>query len=149
MMRVFIGGVIQGSMQERGISDQGYRQAIGRMVKAQHPAAKIVDPVALFPDSVDYDDDRAREVLLSMAGEAARADVVIAYLPEASMGTALEMVRAYDAGAPVVSISPMAHNWFIRFFSRRVFPTLEAFDDWLRDGGLEALVDTMAGRREA
>jgi hypothetical protein len=65
------------------------------------------------------------------------------------MGTALEMVRAYDVGTPVVSISPMTHNWFIRFLSRRVFPTLEAFDDWLRTGGLEAIVDSKDGQKEA
>lgn len=148
-MRVFIGGIMQGSMQEQSINDQDYRQTIGQMVGAQHPDAEIVDPLALFPDSVDYDDDCARRVFFALAGEAARADVVIAYLPEASMGTALEMVRAYDVGTPVVSISPMTHNWFIRFLSRRVFPTLEAFDDWLRTGGLEAIVDSKDGQKEA
>ena len=30
-----------------------------------------------------------------MADEAASADIVIAYLPEASMGTALELIRAW------------------------------------------------------
>jgi hypothetical protein len=112
------------------------------MVKARHPDAEIVDPIALFPDSLDYADDRARQVLFDMAEEAARADVVVAYLSEASMGTALEMVRAYDADTPVVSISPMTHNWFIRYFSRRVFSTLEAFADWVAEGGLETLVSS-------
>ncbi len=148
-MRVFIGGIIQGSVRGQSINDQGYRQTIGRMIRARHADAEIVDPLALFPDSVDYDDDRARQVFFDLVEEATRADVVIAYLPEASMGTALEMVRAYDAGTPVVSISPMAFNWFVRFLSRRVFPTLEAFDDWLRAGGLEAVVNSTDGQREA
>jgi hypothetical protein len=141
-VRVFVGGVIQGSRQGRDINDQGYRHAIRRMVKARHPDAEIVDPVALFPDSPEYADERARQVLFDMAEAAARADVVVAYLSEASMGTALEMVRAYDAGTPVVSISPMTHNWFIRFLSRRVFSTLEAFADWVAGGGLGALVSS-------
>ena len=140
-MRVFIGGVMQGSMQGRGVSDQGYRWAITRVVRARHPEVEIVDPQALFPDSMDYDDDRARQVFFGMVEEAARADVVIAYLPEASMGTALEMVRAYDAGTPVISISPMIENWFIRFLSRRVLSTLEAFGDWVEAGGLEEITD--------
>jgi hypothetical protein len=141
-VRVFVGGVIQGSRQGRDINDQDYRHAIRRMLKARHPAVEIVDPVALFPNSPEYADDRARQVLFDMAEEAARADVVVAYLSEASMGTALEMVRAYDAGTPVVSISPMTHNWFIRFLSRRVFSTLEAFADWVAEGGLETLVSS-------
>ena len=141
-MRVFVGGVMQGSRQGRDIDDQGYRRAIGRMVKARHPDAEIVDPMTLFPDSLEYADDRARQVLFDMAEAAARADAVVAYLSEASMGTALEMVRAYDAGTPVVSISPMTYNWFIRFLSRRVFSTLEAFADWVAEGGLETLVSS-------
>lgn len=138
-MRVFIGGVMQGSKQGADINDQGYRQVIGQIVRARYPAAEIVDPVALFPDSVDFDDDRARKVLFGMAQEAARADIVVAYLPEASMGTALEMVRAFDGGRPVITISPMAENWFIRFLSRRVFPTLETFREWVEADGLEAV----------
>ena len=141
-MRVFVGGVMQGSRQGRDIDDQGYRRAIGRMVKARHPDAEIVDPMTLFPDSLEYADDRARQVLFDMAEAAARADAVVAYLSEASMGTALEMVRAYDAGTPVVSISPMTYNWFIRFLSRRVFSTLEEFADWVAEGGLETLVSS-------
>jgi hypothetical protein len=141
-VRVFVSGVMQGSRQGRNVNDQGYRQAIRRVVKARHPDAKIVDPAALFPDSLEYADDRARQVLFDMAEAAARADVVIAYLSKASMGTALEMVRAYDAGTPVVSISPMTYNWFIRFLSRRVFSTLEEFADWVAEGGLETLVSS-------
>jgi hypothetical protein len=61
------------------------------------------------------------------------------------MGTALEMVRAFDAGKPVISISPMMENWFVRFLSRRVFPTLEAFHDWVELGGLEAITNSRGG----
>ncbi len=146
-MQVFIGGIMQGSEQGQGINDQGYRQTIGRLLKARHPDVEIVDPLALFPDSLAYDDDRARQIFFDLADAAAEADVVVAWLPEASMGTALEMVRAFDAGTPVVSISPMAHNWFIRFLSQCVFPSLAAFDEWLRDGGLLTIVGA-AGEQE-
>jgi hypothetical protein len=141
-MRVFISGVMQGSRQDKDINDQGYRRAIARIVKARHPEIEITDPHTLFPDSAEFDDDRARRVFFDLVEQAVRADVVVAFLPEASMGTALEMVRAYDAGVPVVSISPMGENWFIRFLSRRVFPTLEAFGDWVTGGGLEAILNS-------
>jgi hypothetical protein len=140
-MHVFIGGVMQGSNRGQEINDQGYRQIIAGMIKARHPDAEITDPYALFPDGVEFDDDRARQVFFDLVEVAASADVVVAYLPEASMGTALEMVRAHDAGVPVISISPLAKNWFVRFLSRRVFPTLEAFGDWVAGGGLEAMRD--------
>ncbi len=147
-MRVFIGGVIQGSKRENELNDQGYRQAIREAIESRHPGAEILDPVTLFPDSVTYDGDRARQVLFDMAEEAATMDVVVAYLPQASMGTALEMIRAYDAGTPVVSISPMKYNWFIRSLSRCVFPTLEAFVAWVAQGGLETIVGSAQAQGE-
>ena len=148
-MRIFIGGVMQGSHQGKGINDQSYRQTIVQMVKARHPAAEIIDPWALFPDSIDYGDDRARQVLYEMAEEAARADAVVAYLPEASMGTALEIVRACDAGTPVICISPLAENWFIRCFSQRVFSSLEAFGDWVNANGLATVVNSRQEKSSA
>jgi hypothetical protein len=148
-VRVFIGGIMQGSERGQGINDQSYRQTIGRLLEARHPDVEIVDPLALFPDSLAYDDDRARQIFFNLAEAAAEADVVVTWLPEASMGTALEMVRAFDAGTPVVSISPMAHNWFIRFLSQRVFPNLEAFDEWLQDGGLLNIVGAADEQEEA
>jgi len=146
-VQVFIGGIMQGSERGLGINDQSYRQTIGRLLKARYPDVEIVDPLALFPDSLAYDDDRARQIFFDLAEAAAGADLMVAWLPEASMGTALEMVRAFDAGTPVVSISPMAHNWFIRFLSQRIFPNLAAFDEWLQDDGLLAVVGA-AGEQE-
>jgi nucleoside 2-deoxyribosyltransferase len=81
----------------------------------------------------DYDDDKAKEVLFSMAKKAAEADLVIAYLPNASMGTALEMIRAYDSGKPVFTISPMSANWFIIAVSTRIFSTLDEFIQWVSE----------------
>jgi len=43
------------------------------------------------------------------------------------MGTALEMNAAYQAGIPVIAISPLRENWVIRAVSNRVFPDLECF----------------------
>jgi hypothetical protein len=57
-------------------------------------------------------------------------------VPEASMGTAIEMWQAYGAGIPVVSISPMFDNWVIKFLSARAFATLEEFAEFIASGGL-------------
>jgi hypothetical protein len=55
------------------------------------------------------------------------------------MGTAVEMWRAYEAGVPVLTISPLAENWVVRFLSARIFSDLSQFAEFIADGGLEEL----------
>lgn len=139
-MKIFIAGVMQGSIKGKGIQMQGYRQVISDALKIRHPDAEIFDPFSVFPDSVEYDDQRAKQVLFLLADQAASADVVIAYLPEASMGTGLEMIRAYDNGKTVISISSMEKNWFVRAISTKIFPSLEDFCTWIHQTHLGELI---------
>jgi hypothetical protein len=46
------------------------------------------------------------------------------------------MWQAYSNGARVYCISPLAQNWVVKLLSSRLFPTLEAFEMFVRDGGL-------------
>jgi hypothetical protein len=140
-MKIFIAGVMQGSIKGHGIQGQDYRQLIRDALKSNYPYAEIVDPFSLFPDSVSYDDRRAKQVLFEMAAEAGSSDIVIAYLPEASMGTALEMIRAYDNGKTIISITPMEANWLIRAISAKIFPSLDEFFAWVRDDHLSKLIE--------
>ena len=126
-MRIFIGGVMQGSKHGKGIADQDYRQRIAQALLARWPDIEVVDPYTLHPNSVEYDDAAAQETLFAMVDLAAHSDLVIAYVPTASMGTTLEMYAAYQHGVPVITISPMAENWVVRALSRRVFPNLASF----------------------
>jgi hypothetical protein len=57
------------------------------------------------------------------------------------MGTALEMIRAYDNGKPIISISPMEKNWLIRAISAKIFPSLDDFCAWVHKTHLEELID--------
>ena len=139
-MKIFIAGIMQGSIQGQGIQAQDYRQAIREAVRANHPQAEIVDPFSLFPDSVTYGEERARQVLFEMAAQAGSSDLLVAYLPKASMGTALEMISAYQNGKTIISISPMAENWFIRALSAKIFPSLDEFCDWARQTDLGELI---------
>ena len=139
-MKIFISGVMQGSIKGKGIQEQSYRQVICDAVRILHPNAEIFDPFSLFPDSVEYDDQRSRQVLFFLADEAASSDIVIAYLPEASMGTALEMIRAYDNGKPIISISTLEMNWFIRAVSAKIFQSLDAFCAWIHQTHLAELI---------
>ena len=98
----------------------------------------------MHPQSPGYDDAQARRTLLGLLEEAARVDLLVAYVPQASMGTALEMWEAFRAGIPVVTISPLAANWIVRHLSAVVLPDLAAFQGWAVGGGLGRL---MAGKQ--
>jgi len=136
-MRVFIAGIMQGSLQGNGIHGQDYRERIARVLEEAYPGVEIVDPWALYPDSLGYDDETSKRVFLQNVAEAAEADLLVAYLPQASMGTAVEMWAAYTAGKPVVTISPLGRNWVVRYLSRLVVEDLEAFEQAVRGGLLD------------
>src|SRR5512136_1023356 len=130
-MRVFLAGVMQASLAGKGIVDQSYRNAIGDALLAKWPELDVIDPLVLHPNSVEYDDAAARETLFALVTLASSCDLVIAYVPQASMGTALEMNAAYEKGVPVIAISPLRENWVIRALSTRVFLDLDAFTAYL------------------
>lgn len=139
-MKIYLSGVMQGSIKGQGIQGQGYRQIITDAIKVRHPDDEIYDPFSVFPDSVTFDDQRAKQTLFVLADEAASADIVIAYLPEASMGTALEMTRAYDNGKTIISISTLEKNWFIRAVSAKIFLSLDDFCAWVHQTQLAELI---------
>jgi hypothetical protein len=134
--RVFIGGIMQGSLPEMEIHGQSYRARIADLVRRHYPGVEIVDPFALHPTSVAYDRAQAVETFLAMLDEAAEADVLIAYLPEASLGTAAEIWRAYTAGKPVYALSPMVHNWMLWATATRILEDWDAFEAFVAEGGL-------------
>ena len=140
-MQVFIAGIMQGSRTDRFIGEQDYRRVIAQAILENHPHVEIVDPNELHPGGVDYDDKLAKTTLLEMAHLASRADLVVAYLPQASMGTALEMWQAFQANVPLVTISPMAANWVIKHLSNVVLADLDAFRAWMSDGGFDKLAN--------
>ena len=137
-MRIFVAGIMQGSRNDSGIDTQDYRHEIARMVRRHVPGVEVLDPFELHPNSVSYGPEQAKQTLLEMADLAGQADVLIAYVPMASMGTALEMWHAYAHGRRVYTISPMSDNWVVRSLSRRVFPNMAAFETFVAGGGLSA-----------
>jgi hypothetical protein len=124
---------MQASLPGKGIVDQSYRNAIGAALLAKWPELDVIDPLVLHPNSVEYDDEAARETLFALVTLVSSCDLVIAYVPQASMGTALEMNAAYEARVPVIAISPLRENWVIRALSTRVFADLGAFGDYLAE----------------
>jgi sulfur carrier protein ThiS len=139
-LRVFIAGVMQGSRRENNISAQDYRRQIGRCLQAHLTNVEIVDPLQLHPNSVEYDEAAARRTLIEMAKTAGRSDAVVAFVPEASMGTALEMWTAYESSRPIFTISPLIHNWVVKCLSTRIFADVESFCAFVAAGEFEARV---------
>ncbi len=126
----FLGGVIQGSLQEKSVHSQDYRQQIKAILARRAPDVRVFCPVEEHRSSVLYDDDEARRVFFGHLELVRQSRGMIAYLPVASLGTAIEMEVARQANVPIITISPMALNWVIRLYSSLVFPDLDAFADW-------------------
>ena len=99
MTDFFLAGIIQGSIAESRIHSQDYRTAIQEAIERAVPGASVYCPVTEFPNSLTYDEDKSRPGFFSASWNALRqTDVLVAFLPEASMGTAIEMWQAYHAG---------------------------------------------------
>jgi hypothetical protein len=132
---------MQGSRRDHYIGTQDYRNIIAQVLQEHHPGVEILDPNELHPNGVDYDDKMAKATLLAMAELAGQADLVVAYAPQASMGTALEMWQAYQGGVPLITISPMTANWVVKHLSTLVLPDLDAFRAWMADGGFDKVAN--------
>lgn len=146
-MHVFIAGVMQGSRLDDQIDSQNYRPAIVEALKAHFPHTKVTDPWALYPDSVGYDLERLRTTFITNTSLAAEADLLIAYLPEASMGTAIEMWAAYHNNAYIVAITPMTHNWVVRITADEVLPDLESLLAHIVSGKLAENITARNGQQ--
>ena len=115
-MRIFLAGIMQGSHLASVIHNQDYRTRIKSMLVEHIPGAEVYDPLADHGDSLEYDDRRGREVFFRHNQMSAEVDVLVAFVPEASMGTAIEMWQAYRSGKVVITISPLVLNWTVCAF---------------------------------
>ena len=142
-MRFFLSGVIQGSITGVGMNDQSYRDVLKGLLRAAFPApAHTLDcPIELYPDSMGYSFDEGKRAFEDLVALAAGADAIIAYLPAASNGTAIEIWEAAKRDTPIFTISPMVENWVIKFYSTRVFPTMGDFSAFVHSGELAAFMD--------
>jgi len=140
MATVFVAGIIQGSLRDRTIHAQTYRERIVGLLRSRLRGVEVYCPIENYPNSLDFSDEAARDIFVGLMERAARSDVLVAYVPEASMGTAIEMWQAHRNGRLVVTISPMAANWAVRFLSHVVLPDIAAFERYVAEGKLEALM---------
>ncbi|MGD9646343.1 MAG: hypothetical protein AB7U73_11580 [Pirellulales bacterium] len=133
-MRVFLAGIMQGSHLGAVLHNQQYRQRLRELLQRHLPETDVYDPLADHGNSLEYDDQRGRSVFFHHAQLAAEVDLLVAVVPEATMGTAIEMWQARQAGRAVLTISPLAHNWVVRFLSHEVYSDIDEFERALADG---------------
>jgi hypothetical protein len=126
-VKVFLAGVMQGNKSEHGIRAQDYRSTITDILAGVMDDIEVIDPDKTDPYRLSYNREEAGEMFLKYCKIAREVDLLIAYIPEASMGTAIEMWNAYQANVPIVTISPLRHNWTVRLLSAVVFTDLDEF----------------------
>ncbi len=144
-LRFFIAGIIQGSLPDAA-HPQDYRRKIARLLREAFPEAEVFDPVEAYPDSLAYDEAKAGAAFFDLMDRAGRCDALIAFVPEASMGTAIELWNAHRAGAYAVCVSGLELNWVVRYLADRVVPDLEALEGALADGTLGEAIRRKRGR---
>jgi hypothetical protein len=137
---VFLAGIIQGSLVEADIHHQNWRDPIKASLTTHLPDADVYCHYSKHPTSITYDLPRIREVFADGNRRAGECDLLIAYLPEASMGTGIEMHEAHAHNRVIVTITPMTANWVVRAYSDRIVPSLDAFDELAASGELTALL---------
>jgi len=137
---VFLAGIIQGSCKDCSTYPQDYRERLKAILRTYCPDWQIVDPVELHPNSTLYDPATSTRTFFEIIETATRSDLLIAYLPEASMGTALEMWECNRRGIPVVTITTMPDNWAVRATSSVMFSSLDEFESFAKKGKLQELV---------
>ena len=147
MTKVFIGGIIQGSIKGLEIHEQDYRSLIKDIFGKHAPECELYCPIENHPNSLEYDFERGREVFLSHVEMAAASDIFLAFIPQASMGTAVEMWEAHRRGAFVLTITPMVENWAVKFLSDKILADLDELTSFLAAGGLRVVAQRNAARR--
>jgi hypothetical protein len=139
-LRVFICGIIQGSHSGLDVHEQDYRKRIKDIVEQHLPSAEVYCPVSLHPESPTYSDAKAFDVLQESVEAAKRSHLLIAYLPEASMGSAIEMWEAKRADVKVIAITPLKENWVVRYASDLIVESIEEFACLLRNSAVQKLL---------
>lgn len=146
-MKLFLAGIMQGSHRGRGLHDQEYRRRLCDLIRRHIPRASVYDPFRDHQNSVDYPEEEGRRVFLEHNRMCGCVDGVIAFVPEASMGTAIEMWEGRRGGAAVLTVSPLTTNWSVRFLSDAVYADLAALEGALASGEVERLVESRVAAR--
>lgn len=136
-MKFFLAGIMQGSHRGAVLHKQDYRGRIKTLIAQYLPEAQLYDPLADHAESLEYGLEKGRDVFFKHNRMCREVDVLLAIVPEASMGTAIEMWEAHQNGRVVITLSPMKHNWAVKFLSHELYADLDEFEEALTSGKLK------------
>jgi len=139
-MKVYLSGIVHGSESSHDIHNQAYREQIKNALSAKYKNVTVFSPVDKDGPKEIEDHGEAEKKFFEMIQQALMSDLIIAYLPAASMGSAIEIWEAYKNSKPVVIISPLKQNWTVRFLSTVVCKDLGEFEAYVASGKLDDLV---------
>lgn len=138
--RVYIAGTMSGNSNDT-LVDQSYRKRIADILIETYPDIVIDDPLKDHQGSLEYDDEKAKVAFADCLRRSSyEADMVVAYIPEASMGTALEIYEAFRNGKYIVIITPLLNNWIVRLYGDIAFSSIESFAAWVYDHALDPFI---------
>jgi len=141
-VHVYLAGIINGSQNEDVVYDQDYRKKISRALKNKYKGIDIYDP---FHDKESIFKMSEKEKKAFFINETLRClydiDLIISYLPEASMGTAIEMFEAWIGHSTILTISPMKSNWTVKFLSDRVYDNIDDFIYSVKNNELDTFMN--------
>ena len=142
-----MGGSGSGSSSALGITmePQDYRAEITAAIRAADATAVVIDPLVMgaeraaslrrrgsgaeAPCAADPWAERSnvKRMFADVVAAAADADVVVSYLPVASMGSAVELHEAHKASRTIICIvSPkMSTNWVVRSYADVTVASIE------------------------
>ncbi len=144
-MRFFIAGIMQGSHTVNHMHDQDYRQRIAQLLEEHFPGAEIYDPLAKHKTSLDYDKLTGREVFFRHNLMCREVDVLLAFFPRPRWARPSKCGRPTSTGRRSLTISPMKHNWAVKFLSHGLYGDEAEFIAALRDGEVARKIEAVRG----
>lgn len=128
-MKIFIAGVMQGNRKDGLIHSQDYREKIGNILKGINSSVEVIDPDKTDPDRLNYSQEQAARMFFKYCDIASKVDLVISYIPHASMGSAIEMWTAHKANVPILTISPLKDNWVVKLLSTKIYSSIDKLSE--------------------
>jgi hypothetical protein len=133
-------GILRGSRRGMQFHSQEYRKQIKAVLEKHLPGVEVYSPIESAQDMHDYGLVRGIEAFFDMVRRASQYDAIVAYVPEASMGSAIMMWEAYRNQRIVVAISPLEDNRTVKALSSALCKDMKEFSSFVKSGQFAALL---------
>ncbi|MCD4656478.1 MAG: hypothetical protein K8S87_02925 [Planctomycetes bacterium] len=126
-IKIFVSGIVHGS-RENDVYPQCYRKRIVDVIEKSWQSAIVICPTIVNSKSLTESVTETAKAFEQQLSLLKKSNIVVAYIPEASMGTAIEIYNASMRGKYVVTITPLISNRMIRMFSHDIYDSVDSFE---------------------